>query len=612
MGKIKVLPDHVANQIAAGEVVERPASIVKELIENSIDAGSTSIRVEFKKGGANLIRIEDDGCGMSQDDALLSLERHATSKITSAKDLDKLTSMGFRGEAIPSIASVSKFVLQSREAESESGTEILINGGKLAYCRECGMPPGTRITISQLFNSVPARRKFLKSEATESAHIVHTTRLYALAHPEVAFSLSDGNRFIFRTPACSGLKDRVSEIFGKGTVGHLIDVDALEGDLRIWGLIGAPGHSRSSRHEMLMFVNGRPVESRTLGYALIESYYGHIPKGRYPVAFLFLEIPPEQVDINVHPAKREIRFRQEASVRGFAVRSILKSLRSSVEIAAAPVELELRKPKTVSGRRAEPPSALPPKKALVDTKARLGKSGLSEKGSADEAANKVNGDSIASPHPPAQVGNDDLQSHATVPRSVRRWRFIGWGQSEYALFDTDNGIVMLDTVSVERRVVYERILKEIENRSAAIQSLLLPIPVEFDPVSAAVLADNAEMLETFGLSAQLFGRNFFRIEGIPSWLPEGEAESYLRDIVALLRKGGISDKNRSSSAEAIALKSVARLLVDRESLSEAELQSLIDQLFETRNPLTDPQGRPTFIEISNSELRRRFHRTPSR
>ncbi len=607
MGKIKVLPDQVANQIAAGEVVERPASIVKELVENSIDAGATSIRVEFKKGGANLIRIEDDGCGMSQDDALLSLKRHATSKISDTKDLDELTSMGFRGEALPSIASVSNFNLQSRESVSGSGTEILINGGKLAHCRECGMPPGTRITISQLFNSVPARRKFLKSEATESAHIVHTTRLYALAHPEISFSLIDGGRSIFRTPACSGLKDRVSEIFGKGTAGRLIDVDESEGDLRLWGLIGAPGHSRSSRHEMLMFVNGRPVESRTLGYALIESYYGHIPKGRYPVAFLFLEIPPAQVDVNVHPAKREIRFRQEASVRGFAVRSILKALRDSVEIASAPVELELRKTKSDFGK---PEGQATSKESgpLVIAKS------LREKPlvKSDQSGNiAIDNDPVANSTP--RETNKDLpeepRSRKSNSPSERQWRFIGWGQTDYAIFDTANGIVIMDTISLQQRIVYERILKEISNRSVAIQSLLLPIPVEFDPVSAAALTDNTEMLENLGMSAQLFGRNFFRIEGIPSWLPEAEAEPYLRDIVALLRKGGLSDKNRSSNAEAIALKSVSRLVNKREDLSETELQNLIDQLFNTSNPLADPEGRPTFIEISTSELHRRFHRS---
>lgn len=612
MGKIKVLPDHVANQIAAGEVVERPASIVKELIENSIDAGAKSIRVEFKKGGANLIRVEDDGCGMNQDDALLSLERHATSKISEAKDLDELTSMGFRGEALPSIASVSKFVLQSRETASESGTEILINGGKLAHCRGCGMPPGTRITISQLFNSVPARRKFLKSEATESAHIVHTTRLYALAHPEVAFSLSDGNRSIFRTPACSGLEDRVREIFGKGAINRLINVDESEGDLKIWGLIGAPGHSRSSRHEMLMFVNGRPVESRTLGYALIESYYGHIPKGRYPVAFLFLEIPPEQVDVNVHPAKREIRFRQEAAVRGFAVRSVLKALRSSVEIASAPVALELQKAKTgFSGSVAA--STTEPKPPLVGKKAPARQPSQMGGEQTDERPTSLSSEQYQASQPPVEGrGKEDPRNEEAIARSGRQWRFLGWSQSEYALFDTDTGIVIMDTKSVQKRVVYERILKEIENRSVAIQSLLLPIPVEFDPVSAAVLTDNAEMLESFGVSAHLFGRNFFRIEGIPNWLPEAEAESYLRDIVAMLRKGGLSDKNRASNAEAIALQSATRLLLAREELSERELQSLIDQLFETSNPLADPEGRPTFIEISTGELSRRFHRTSNR
>ena len=606
MGRIKVLPDQVANQIAAGEVVERPASIVKELIENSIDAGAKSIRVEFKKSGANLIRVEDDGCGMGQDDAILSLERHATSKISNAKDLDTLTSMGFRGEAIPSIASVSKFKLQSREVDSEFGTEILVNSGKLVYCRECGMPPGTRITISQLFNSVPARRKFLKSEATESAHIVQTNRLFAVAHPEISFSLLDGSRSIFQTPACSGLKDRVSEIFGKGTVGRLIEIDELEGELRIWGLIGAPGHSRSSRHEMLIFINGRPVESRTLGYALIESYYGHIPKGRYPLAFLFLEIPPAQVDVNVHPAKREVRFRQETLVRGFAVRSILKALRSSVEIASAPVDLKLRKQKTEFQVWENKPPAKE-KEPLIDVKSPSAEGALKSTRPSDQIDERV---SVASSTSRGlnQEGVETPQPPTPSPKGSRLWKFIGWGKSDYALFDTDSGIVILDTFSTQRRVVFERMLNEFSNRCVAIQSLLLPVPVELDPVSAAVLIDNAEMLESFGMSTQLFGRNFFRIEGIPSWLPEGEAESYLRDIVALLRKGGLSDKNRSSNAEAMALKSVSRLLVGREELSEPELQNLIDQLFETSNPLAEPEGRPTFIEISSSELRRRFHR----
>ena len=608
MGRIKVLPDQVANQIAAGEVVERPASIVKELVENSIDADAKSIRVEFKKGGANLIRIEDDGCGMSQDDALLSLKRHATSKISNVKDLDALTSMGFRGEAIPSIASVSKFNLQCREFDSESGTEILINGGKLAYCRECGMPPGTRITITQLFNTVPARRKFLKSEATESAHIVHTTRLYALAHPEISFSLVDGSRSIFQTPACSGLKDRVREIFGKGTAGRLLDVDESEGELRMQGLIGAPGYSRSSRHEMLMFVNGRPVESRTLGYALIESYYGHIPKGRYPVSFLFLEIPPAQVDVNVHPAKREIRFKQEGPVRGFAARSILKALRSSVEIASAPIELELRKRKTESQGRENKPTTKE-KAPLVDMESTSAEHAVKSALSSDQIDDR---DFVSSSTSRGlnQEGPEAPQPQTPSSKGSRRWRFIGWGVSDYALFDTDNGIVILDTFSTQRRVVFERMLNEFSNRSVAIQSLLLPVPVEFDPVSAAVLIDNTEMLESFGMSAQLFGRNFFRIEGIPSWLPEAEAESYLRDIVAVLRKGGLSDKNRSSNAEAIALRSVSRLQMEREDLSETKLQNLIDQLFKTSNPLADPEGRPTFIEISSSELRRRFHRDP--
>ncbi len=596
MAKISILSDQVANQIAAGEVIERPASIVKELVENSLDAGATSIEIEFKKGGANAIRIEDNGCGMSKDDALLSLERHATSKITSADDLDTLDSMGFRGEAIPSIASVSRFLLQTRSQDFDVGTEILVDGGKLVHCRECGMAIGTRISVSQLFNTVPARRKFLKTVATESAHIVHAARLYALAHPEVSFALIDDGRTLFRTPACRSLKDRVMEIYGKGSVGRLIEVDESEKDLSLRGLIGAPGHSRSSRHEMLMFVNNRPVDSRTLGYALIESYYGHIPKGRYPVAFLFLEVPPAQVDVNVHPAKREIRFRNESSVRGFAVRAILKALKSVVEVAAAPVELELKR---------NPAPAAP---------------------SAPKARLQFRSDAVASPLPgpskPVESTKESPQRQSEPdqsdapsqpePQTASRdapWRFAGWAQGDYALFDTDAGIVVLDVKAAQKRVWYERILVSQENRSVERQSLLLPVPVEFDPVSAAVLSDNMEFLESFGVEAPPFGRNFFRIESVPSWLAEGEAETYLRDVVELLRRGDISDRKATNNQELLAKHAANRVARSTDSTTEEELEALVDSLFQTSNPLTDPEGRPAFIEIARSELNRRFHKS---
>src|SRR3954469_18067448 len=334
MPTIRILSDRVANQIAAGEVIERPAAVVKELVENSIDAGATRIEVEFSHGGRSLIRVEDNGCGMSKDDALLSLERHATSKLVETVDLDRLNTFGFRGEAVPSIASVSHFVMQTRPAASATGTEIVINGGKLVHVRECGIAPGTRITVSHLFNSVPARRKFLKTDATESAHIIQTVRLYALACPQTAFTLIEDGRVLFQSPVCTTLGERVAEIFGRQLVADLLPVETAETGLKFSGLIGKPGVSRATRHEMLMFVNRRPVDSRTLNYALLESYATSLAKGRYPVAVLFLDLDPAAVDVNVHPAKREVRFRSEGAVRGFVIRALLQCLREHGAAAA--------------------------------------------------------------------------------------------------------------------------------------------------------------------------------------------------------------------------------------------------------------------------------------
>lgn len=610
MARISILSDQVANQIAAGEVIERPASIVKELVENSLDAGARSIEIEFRKGGSNYIRIEDNGCGMGKDDALLSLERHATSKIKSADDLNRLASMGFRGEAIPSIASVSRFLLQTRETDSDVGTEILMDGGKLIHCRECGMPPGTRITVTQLFNSVPARRKFLKTVATESAHIVHHSRLYALAHPEVSFALLDDGRTIFQTPACALLKDRVREIFGKAATGRLIEVDAKENDLRLSGLIGAPGHSRSSRHEMLIFVNNRPVESRTLGYALIESYYGHIPKGRYPVAFLFLELPPSQVDVNVHPAKREIRFRNESSVRGFAVRAILNALKETVQIAAAPVDLDLKKQQgaTSTAPLSKPADSDRP----VADDAKSPPAPGSRLVSTESSSNRSSETDSSNPTSSSDEATEPkLTSAASSKAAVldRSWRFIGLAQGELALFDTDAGIVVLDVRAAQKRIWFERLQQAYEHRSVESQSLLIPVPIELDPVSSAILSDNMELLDAYGVQASPFGRNFFRIESVPAWLPEGEAAAYVGDLVDLLRKGGLSDRTGLANQDIMAKHAANRIAWGSPFPTEDELQTLVDGLFKTRNPLADPEGRPTFIELARSELNRRFHKS---
>ena len=328
MPPIRILSDRVANQIAAGEVIERPVAVIKELVENSIDAGATKIEVQFQRGGKSYIRIEDNGKGMNPDEALLSLERHATSKICLAADLNTVSSFGFRGEALPSIASVSRFTMRTRTDGWEHGTEVRINGGKLIEKKDCGMPIGTVIEVEQLFNSVPARRKFLKTDETETAHINYITRLFAVAHPNVAFRLLEGTRTIFQSPACENLRDRVSEIWSRNLVENLISVDAQDTKNRyqLTGLTAKPGLGRSTRRELVTMVNRRPVDSLTLSYAVLDAYQGRIQKGRYPPAFLFLEIDPSEVDINVHPAKREVRFRNDNEIRRFVLTAISDTL----------------------------------------------------------------------------------------------------------------------------------------------------------------------------------------------------------------------------------------------------------------------------------------------
>ncbi|MEM9160019.1 MAG: DNA mismatch repair endonuclease MutL, partial [Verrucomicrobiota bacterium] len=614
MPRVQVLPDHVANQIAAGEVIERPASVIKELVENSIDAGATKLEVEFKKGGTTYMRIEDNGCGMSKEDALLSLERHATSKIREADDLNSLMSMGFRGEALPSIASVSRFQLQTKEADAESGTEILVDGGKMVHAKDCGMPQGARITISKLFNTVPVRRKFLKSMATEAAHIVHNMRLYALAHPHVAITLIDNGRVIFQSHAREQLADRVGEIFGKSIANNLLPIDVEDEGMRLWGLIGKPGQSRSSRHEMLMFVNNRPVESRTMGYALVESYYGHIPKGRYPIAFLFLELKPHLVDVNVHPAKREIRFRNEAKVRGFAVRAILAALRDALgetaaaapvpvveierEVEAPVVEVENSAPARATGKTAarsvvkvELPAA---SKKVVEQKRGF-------------AAEKRETERKEEP----SFSREEKEDKSSIYRENKfeqNWNYLGWAQREFAIFDTGSGVVLLNVKAAQQRIWYERLIRSYEDRSVESQKLLLAVPVEFDPIAAVAVSENIDFLEAHGFEVSPFGRNFFRIEGVPSWLPDGDGESYLRELADLLREGSVSEKKRSLAKEAIAKHGAEKATCGMKELSEGEIDPLLDQLFACRNPLADIEGRPTYIELPRSEIDRRFQR----
>ena len=575
MSTIRILEPTVANQIAAGEVVERPAAVIKELLENSLDAGARRVTVDFSRGGKARMIVEDDGKGMTGDEALLSLERHATSKIQLAADLDRIATFGFRGEALPSIASVARFTMQTRPASAPSGTEIAVNGGKLVHRRDHGMAPGTRIEVANLFHPVPARLKFLKSDETEAAHIVRLVRLYAIAHPEVGFLLREDGREIFRSPGNAPLLDRVREIWGRQVAEEVTIMPAFERPgMRLSGLLGKPGVSRGTRQDLVTVVNGRPVDSRTMAFALTESYHTLIPKGRYPLAFVFLEMDPAWVDVNVHPAKREVRFRDEAKVRNFLIESVLAVLRARGD-EGLPAE-------TV-------PAVAPVTPLAVD----------------------VPSVSVAVPPPgPAAAYVPPTSSVPVSPAhapAVRLgWRLLSRLREERAVFETPTGLAVLDLGAAHQRVLYESILAQFTAQKPVSQPLLVPLSIELEPLPAAVLKERLPLLTSAGFDFEEYGRNFWRIQALPAWLEPEQALAFVRDLLAeMARREG--DFGRPSLAyDALAKLAVNKARRKGDSLSDAELMELVQALFRTAQPGTCPRGRRTYVEWTDADLTRRF------
>lgn len=635
MSSIRILSDRVANQIAAGEVIERPVAVVKELVENSIDAGATRIEIEFRNGGKSYIRIEDNGKGMPPDEALLSLERHATSKIREAADLNDILSFGFRGEALPSIASVSKFRMRTRSQESEHGTEIFINGGKLIDKKDCGMPVGTVIEVSNLFNSVPARRKFLKTDPTETAHITYTCRLFAVAHPSIAFRVLDTGRVVFQSPACNDLSDRIAEIWGRQMAADLIPVSAEDPDrhYRLSGLTAKPGVGRSTRRELITLVNRRPIDSRTLGFAVLDAYHGQIQKGRFPPAFLFFEIRPQEVDVNVHPAKREIRFRDDGSVRRFILNAISETLaaeRAKMQPSAPAIEVtqpEMPMPQATT-RPSPPKPAVAPKaaqpKAIVPAPAThqspqdrpeppqsaKPKQTASQSQPAPQPTSKPQPVAEPTPEPrpptPAPADTNAKAEVAPSPAADFSWKFVAIFQKQYALFDTPRGLVMMHIRHADQRVRFERIRQETENNSAPSQTLLIPIPLELEPLANDVLRAQIDLLARNGFGIEAFGRNFYRIESIPTWIAEDRAESFIRDLIDQIRHRGSQRQANEVAWETIARLAVAGSYRRSDSINENTVQKLAQDLLQTDVPHASPFGKPTFHEISWNEWGRKL------
>ena len=575
MSTIRILEPTVANQIAAGEVVERPAAVIKELLENSLDAGARRVTVDFSRGGKAQMIVEDDGKGMTGDEALLSLERHATSKIQLAADLDRIATFGFRGEALPSIASVARFTMQTRPASAPSGTEIAVNGGKLVHRRDHGMAPGTRIEVSNLFHPVPARLKFLKSDETEAAHIVRLVRLYAIAHPEVGFLLREDGREIFRSPGNAPLLDRVREIWGRQVAEEVTIMPTFERPgMRLSGLLGKPGVSRGTRQDLVTVVNGRPVDSRTMAFALTESYHTLIPKGRYPLAFVFLEMDPAWVDVNVHPAKREVRFRDEAKVRNFLIESVLAVLRARADDGLPAETIPVVTP-VAPFTASLPPSVSAPVSV----------------GASPAYVPPMSAAPVAPTHAPAvRLG----------------WRLLSRLREERAVFETPTGLAILDIGAAHQRVLYESILAQFTAQKPVSQPLLVPLSIELEPLPAAVLKERMPLLSSAGFDFEEYGRNFWRIQALPAWLEPEEALAFVRDLLAeMARREG--DFGRPSLAyDALAKIAVIKARRKGDSLSDAELMELVQSLFRTVQPGTCPRGRRTYVEWTDAELTRRF------
>lgn len=605
MPKIRILSDHVANQIAAGEVIERPVNVIKELLENSLDAGAKRIEIEFHNGGKSLMRIEDDGCGMSPDEALLCLERHATSKIQNTSDLTRVRSFGFRGEAIPSIASVSRFTLRTRSSEFPCGCEILINGGKMIHRKEYGMTVGTQIEVANLFNSIPVRRKFLKTDNTEAAHIVHLIRLYAIGHSDVTFTLIENGRTIFKSLASNKLIDRVSGVWNQKLNKELIDLNVEEGGIHLRGLISKPGIGRSTRQEMITFVNQRPVDSKTLDYAVIESYYTYLPKGRYPIVFLFLEINPELVDVNVHPAKREVRFRSDALIRQFVIKALLERLKAFNQENSS--IMPLVKEESYEKIPIPIPQINVPIPAINISATTLPIQSKLE-------ANNYSVNPVEKILPIPQTVAVLEQEKVLVEKETKKptivfnsWKFIGHLSNLYGLFETSSGLIVMNFKRARQRILYERIQKNFKEGSQEYyQPLLFPIPISLDPLTASAFEEQLDVLNRCGLKIELFGRNFYRIEAVPGWLEPGLAENFVKDAASLIREQGILPKSTDFLYEKIAKLAVMETLKFEIPVALEQINSLVQELLSCQNPLTCPRGNLTYFELSSRDIEKRL------
>ncbi len=588
---IRVLSDHVANKIAAGEVVDRPASVLKELIENAIDAGATHIDVKIAGGGKKLISISDNGHGMDRDNALLSIERHATSKISDVDDIEHVATLGFRGEALAAIASVSRFTLTSRPAHLLSGTTIHVAGGKITEVKEDGCPVGTHFQIRNLFFNVPARRKFLRTDQTELTHLRQSFLLYALSHPSIGMTLTVDERPLYTLAQGATLEDRISDLFGRDYAKHLRALNEETEGILVTGFAGMPHLQRADRSEQFVFVNGRPASAPLVHFALNEAYQTLIPKGRFPVVFIFLRMDPEWVDVNVHPAKKEVRFRRPNELRD----ALLSALRQALTSPGGSAPLKTEHTHTTS-------TTLPaaPRLRIEDLPSlpMFSYPRLSPSPQIETETNQQN--------PEPSVRNSEDSSSAKEPWS---WcRVLGQVGGLYVVMETEDGLVLMDPHAAHERLLFEQFMRATVTSNIKSQGLLSPETLDLVPRTASIVRKQMPLLQKMGFGLSDFGGDTFIIDALPAILGPASAGTILASIAQTLEQAGERGGTERWAEERVAKAACRAAVKARDKLTVQEIEKLVIDLAGAEMPYTCPHGRPTLIFMGFKELDKKFGR----
>jgi DNA mismatch repair protein MutL len=596
--RVRRLPDGLVDRIAAGEVVERPASVAKELLENALDAGASRIRLEARGGGADFLAVTDDGCGMTPEDADLALERHATSKLQSDEDLARIASYGFRGEALPAIASVSTLRLRTRPHDADEAYEIRVQAGIRVEARAAGGPPGTRIEVADLFEAVPARRKFLKTPQTEWSHIADVVTRAALSRPDVHFDVVRDDKPLWSWPAANDPLDRVAAVLGEREADKLLRVDWEEGRVRLWGFVSRPDRHRANLSGIQLFVNQRAVRDRLLQHALVEVYRDVLPRGRFPSAVLFLDVPLEAVDVNVHPAKWEVRFADPKSAHRWIRSAVRETLQGRAWVGEGASPAAQGPTSTYSSGRTAAARNFPSSDPGV------------REGTTDWifARERDTGDPASSGVDPAHpMPRDDRVRFGDL-------RVLGQLLATYLLVETKHGLLLVDQHAAHERVLYERLRADWLSRAVERQGLLAPLPVELEPAAASALLEHADRAAALGFEVEAFGASTVAVRAVPALLGDRDPSTLVRSLADELRTEGAMAED---SAAVRALEPIDRIFATLachaarrkgDVLEQLEQRALLDALDTIPWAPTCPHGRPVVAPFELAEIERRFSR----